>query len=349
MNLFQALEVAPDQVHFKFNVAFVQIQIAQMIYTLPETQRTLEEVETAATGLDEAIDSFSAIAKSPNPPFPRGDIEQRANMGRNTMRRQLDRAIQSQREYEQKNEARLQQAREMREAEIRKREDDKKKVEEAAAEQKRKIAEERQKMQERDRELAEQRLEDERRKEEAEMTTDSETGEKIKKKAKRKAGGGKRKKKGAESGTEADGTEGEDGGRSRLTSNTPASSGDERPRRRKKRKLERKGKAQTKYKSSELVIDSDSDDEANATMIQNAKLAEKYNSPLEDQDTSMHDNGDTADAVEQTAKPRPRAARIIDEEDDEDDAIADRDDVPMVDATVAAVGNGPDTELDTDL
>ncbi|KAK5006044.1 protein required for normal CLN1 and CLN2 G1 cyclin expression, partial [Cryomyces antarcticus] len=52
----RALEVAPEQVHFRFNVAFVQIQIAQLTYTLPESQRSLSDVMAASAGLDAAID-----------------------------------------------------------------------------------------------------------------------------------------------------------------------------------------------------------------------------------------------------------------------------------------------------
>ena len=115
----RALESSPEQLHFKFNVAFVQIQIAQLIYTLPEATRTLVDLEAAANGLDEAIESLMAIARSPNPPFPKNDIEQRANMGRNTMRKQLDRALQGQRDFESKNASRLEQARQQREAESR--------------------------------------------------------------------------------------------------------------------------------------------------------------------------------------------------------------------------------------
>lgn len=40
---------------FMFNVAFVQFQIVQFSMQLPETQRTLEDLEAAAKGLDEAI------------------------------------------------------------------------------------------------------------------------------------------------------------------------------------------------------------------------------------------------------------------------------------------------------
>ncbi|KAF2841406.1 tetratricopeptide [Patellaria atrata CBS 101060] len=325
----RALEVAPEQIHFKFNVAFVQIQIAQLIYTLPDSQRTLEEVETAALGLDQAIESFSAIAKSPNPPFPRGDIEQRANMGRNTMRKQLERAVQNQREYEQKHAARLQQAREAREAEIRKREEARRQAEEAANEQKRKIAEERQKMQEKDRELAELRAEEERRREEAEMTTDSETGERRKRV--KKKGGAKRKKK---TGGEEDETDGEvsDGGskrRSTAASATPASSGDERPRQKKKRKLERKSKTSSKYKSSERIVDSDEDDEALAQMNGNEGLAAKINTPGSGAEESMADEDEEGGPVSQ---PRKKTTRVIEDDDEDEEALENDADIPMKDA-----------------
>ena len=164
----RALEIAPEQIHFKFNIAFVQIQLAQLVYALPENQRTLQEVQSASEGLDEAIESFTTIAHSKNPPYPRHDIEQRANMGRNTMRRQLERAVASQGEYEERNASKLQQARQLREAELKKREDDKRRAEEIAAEQKRKLAEERHKLLEVSRSLAEKRAAEERRKEEAE-------------------------------------------------------------------------------------------------------------------------------------------------------------------------------------
>lgn len=296
----QALEIAPDQIHFSFNVAFVQIQIAQLLYSLPETQRTLEEVEHAAKGLDEAIESFITIAKSPNPPFPRHDIEQRANMGRNTMRRQLERAIQSQREYEEKNEARLQHARELRDAELEKRAAEKRKGEEVVEEHRRKIAEERQKMQERDRQLAEIRADEDRKKQDDdndEVSLDETTGKKKKKPSKR----GKKQKRGEDD----DDTDGDgDGGERR--SRTPRAEG-ERPKK-KKRKLERRApKENSKYKSSERVVDSDLDDD---------------DLPPDLPDTPADDdalNGDTpmADADEESdvRVSRRKLNRVVDEDE----------------------------------
>ena len=62
----RALGVSPENSHFKFNVAFVQFQIAQFVYSMPETARTLAEVQAAAVGLDEAIDSLGTASLDPD-------------------------------------------------------------------------------------------------------------------------------------------------------------------------------------------------------------------------------------------------------------------------------------------
>jgi RNA polymerase-associated protein CTR9 len=183
--------VAPEQVHLEFNVAFLQNQIAQLVYGLPETKRTVADVEAAATGLGAAIEAFERIAQAKTPPYPRSALEQRASMGRNTISKQLERALASQREYEAKNAAKLQQAREQRDAERRRREEVERQVHDAEVERKRKMAEERQLLIEETQRLAEMRAEEERAREEAELTTDSETGDRVKRKKKPS----KRKKK----------------------------------------------------------------------------------------------------------------------------------------------------------
>ncbi|KAK5000630.1 protein required for normal CLN1 and CLN2 G1 cyclin expression [Elasticomyces elasticus] len=372
----RALEAAPDQVHFRFNVAFVQIQIAQLIYTLPEGNRTLPDVETASQGLDEAIETFSAIAKGPNPPFPRSDIEQRANMGRNTMRKQLERAVQSQREYEQKNASRLESARQQREAALRRREEERKELETREIERRQKIKEERERIAEEDRKLADRLQEEAKAREEADYTTDEETGEKKKKEKRKKAAGGKRKKKGTEdTDTEGeiavDALDGEGARKSRqrsaATSTTPASDGEDRPKKKKRRKLERKSKGADKFKSAETVVDSDTDEDAVVVMNGNARLAEKVRRATETEggDDNEDDDGEDADAT--VVRPRKKPPRVIDDNEDEDDDDDEEDadvasppaaaddpgpeaeqaeaDVSMVDETVAAAGseNAPDS------
>ena len=371
----RALAIAPAQIHFKFNIAFVQISLAQLIYTLPESQRTLSEVQAAAEGLDAAIESFTEIAQSKTPPYPKHDIEQRANMGRNTMRRQLERAIQNQREYEEKNAAKLQEAREAREAEFRKRDEQRRAAEVAAAEQKRRVAEERHKMLELSRELAEKRAEEERRKEEMEYTTDSETGDRVKRKKVKR--GGKRKKKGDESdvGSGLDGDiEGETrtrrkGGGKSTEVNSAAASDGEGAKPKKRRKLARKGKESKpdKFKSSELVGDSDSDEVVTAPGTNGTAQAATPTAG-EDTDTMMPDSSplaspdDSEEEAPVAAPVRKKATRRIASDDEDEDeqtlpqldreldqaedkaqgnAFADGEDAPepMVKETVGAVGD----------
>ena len=371
----RALEIAPEQVHFKFNVAFVQIQVAQMVYTLPESQRTFQDVQSASDGLDEAIESLTMIAQSKNPPYPKHDIEQRANMGRNTMRRQLERALQGQKEYEDKNAAKLQQARDIREAEIRTRDQAKREAEEAALEEKRKIAEERHAMLEVSRKLAETRAEEERRKEEAEYTEDEETGERVKKKKKKASGGGKSKKRGEDTDTDGEVTGGETGTKARgrsTTENSALGTSDEERVPKRRRKLERKGAAKdrNKFKSSEIVVESESEEEGKAPPENSNGTGEAAGSEADNPDTSMHDAAD--DDEDETAAMRPRkhiSRRVDDDEEDEeeDEAVAPPTpaaeeggseqqvkgsdmtligdgDTAMVDASVAAAGDADAAE-----
>ncbi|KAF2425762.1 hypothetical protein EJ08DRAFT_700160 [Tothia fuscella] len=327
----QALAVAPHQIHFKFNVAYVQIQIAQLIITLPNESRSVAEVETALAGLDAAIDSFSEIAKAPNPPFPRNDLEQRANMGRNTMRKQVERVLRDQKEYEQANADKLAQAREAREAEARRREEEKRIAAEKAEEARQKILEERLEMQKRDRELAEARAEEERRREEEQLTTDTETGEK-KKRIKKK--GGKRKKKDVGSDTDGDLSGGDRRSREpRSRARSAVATGDEseEPKRKKKRKLERKStkgtsKAQDKYKSAEFINDDDDDDEELPPIADTNGDANGALTP----DSNMDEDQDEPAAI---TGQRRKAPRVVDDDDEEEDV----GDVSMQDLAPAAV------------
>ncbi|KAL8682901.1 MAG: hypothetical protein Q9186_001064 [Xanthomendoza sp. 1 TL-2023] len=316
----RALALAPQQIHFQFNIAFVQIQLAQLLNILPEPQRTLEDLLKASEGLEEAIESLGEIAKHPHPPYPRHDIEQRANMGRNTMRRQLERAVQAQREYEEKNAAKLQEAREAREVEMRRREEEKKRVEEQREEERRKVREERDKMALLSKELAERRADEERRREEAEYTTDEE-GARVKR-VKGKKKGGRRRKRGEDSDT---GTEGGDGGAEKAKKSrrnkkkagseegSSASEEDAGVKSKKKRKrLARRGGKEDKFKSQEMVVESDSEDARQA--------AAQLTNGDEDGDVQMPDAGD-GDGDEQTGvRPKSRKRVIEDEDEDEDEA-----------------------------
>ncbi|KAJ5144173.1 uncharacterized protein N7515_002960 [Penicillium bovifimosum] len=293
----RARNVSPDQLHLQFNVAFLQNQIASLAYGLQPTQKTLQDVQEAAEGLKEAIETFERLSSEKNPPYPSAALEQRANMGR-TISKQLDRAMQSQKEYEEKNAAKLQQAREAREEAKRIREEELRKAQEVEMERKKRIAEERAQMIEEVQRHALQRAEEERAREEAELTNDSETGDRVKRKKKTV---GKRKKKGH------DDFIADDDDREAARSGVD-SEGEAAPK--KRRRLERRsgGKAAKsgkpgKYKSSEMVVDSD-DEEARG-------------SADEDQDDLFDDEEPTEDAA-----PRRRGKatrRIADDDEDEDE------------------------------
>ncbi|KAK3368180.1 hypothetical protein B0H63DRAFT_564926 [Podospora didyma] len=319
----KALAVAPEQVHFKFNVAFSQIQLAMTIHGLSETQRTSAQLQAACEDLESAIKALDEIAASNQPPYPKHDIEQRSNMARNTQRKQLERASASQREYEEKNKEKLTAALEARQADLRRREEEKRKQEEIIRERQEKIKKEREEIAARDRALVEQRLEEERRRLEAEMTTDSETGEKMKRKRKpaapkrggssepraAKKGGSRRKKAAAaDTGDES----GDDEERERRA-----------PPKKKQRLTSRKESA--KYKSEEIIVDSDEEEDP----LDRAERA------LEDKGTPVSDDG--------SSRHRRRRSNRRDEDDDE---LSDRMDVDQ--EADAGVNNDNDEEEEDD-
>ncbi|KAL5121693.1 protein required for normal CLN1 and CLN2 G1 cyclin expression [Pleosporales sp. CAS-2024a] len=298
----QALKIAPSDLAFQFNVAFIHFQIAQTINNVPEAQRTLQQVDDAIAGLMEAIESLDRIAKAETPPFPRNDITSRANMGRNTMVKQLERAREKQVVYEEENKGKLEQARKLREEEIRRREEAKQKEEQAIQDRRRKIIEEQERIAVRDRELMEKRADEDRRRME-------EDEDRELRKAERKARGPKqpkRKKKDADSDTEGLGSDSEAEPRSRrrrtTASGTEGLSDEERPREKKKRKLARKSEPSGKYKSAEFV-DDDSDGDAEA-----AADTEKAEAQLASEDEDV------------AAAPRARKGRVVDDEDEDDEA-----------------------------
>lgn len=313
----QALEAAPENIAARFNVAFVQIQLAQMANQLPDASRTLADVEDAATGLDEAIATFGEIAKGPNPPFPRGDIEQRANMGRNTMKKQLASAIDRQAEYEKKNASRFEEARRRREEEVKRRQEARQEEESRAEAERIKIREERERMQQEDRDMVEKRLEEDRARMAAEYTTDEETGERKKREKKPKKS--KRKKKTDDSDLE-DGSEVE-GGKSRPRSGvTSATGSDGEARQKKKRRLERKGKtvANSKFKSADVVEESDEEE------MQVQTTATRDENGTADEDGADSTVGLTPPPDDEpfpqpsrTAQ-RKKNARVLDDDEDED-------------------------------
>lgn len=337
----KALAASPDQIHYKFNVAFVQIQLASMIYNLSEKQRSVQQLEEAAEGLEAAITALDEIAQDPHTPYPKHDVEQRANMARNTQRKQLERAIASQKEYEEKNKEKLQAAWEQRQAELKRREEERQKALEAERERQERIRKEREEIAAQDAKLAQERLERERARMEAEMTTDEETGEKVKRKRKAapKATGERKPKKG--------------GKKKKKAAENESESEEDRPAKRRK-----KGKAakvtNSKYKSAETVVDSDESEEGGEDELERAERRLERSATLESDNEGQQENVQQSDEekmdVDQEEKrgddedgedggvgrrPRGRRGRIVDSDEEEEDE-GDADEAPRSEAKVAS-------------
>jgi RNA polymerase-associated protein CTR9 len=352
----RALATQPEMVHLEFNIAFVQFQIAQLINSLPETQRTLEEVQDGAAGLEDAIQTFQTIAKVKQPPYPRSALEQRAAMGKNTMRKQLERAERAQKEYEERNQEKLALARGRREEELRQREADARRRREEEEDRQRRVGEDRRKMIEMTQRITEQQVAEQAAREAAEWTEDEATGQRIKRKELRKrtgagaggAGGskGKKRKGGADDAVDdfieddGDGSGNDLRGSQKSRSRTPRSDTAEPrapPKSSKRRRLERKAGAKpsksNKYKSSEIVVESDSDADAAvaAAAAAGAVAGQAVAAPAV---TNGDGNGNGGGSGEETAAaavagpvvssssrpPRKRKQhRMIADEDDDDD------------------------------
>lgn len=346
----RARDAAPEQAHLQFNIAFVQNQIASLVPSLPESQKTLQDVEAAAAGLEEAIETFTTLSKAKHPPYPRNSLESRASMCR-TMRKRLDRAMQSQKEYEEKNAAKIKALREAREAELRKKEEAQRKREEEEAERKRKIAEERARINEETLRIAEARAAEERALAEREMTEDSETGEKVKRSTKRKSGDKKRKKSRKQEKDDFIKDDPSDVEGSVAGSDSGREEKAKKPKH-KRRRLERRSEASrnNNYKSADTMPDSDEDmfgDQDDEDMFgdQDQEIPDRTTAKDVDMPDAFggdEDEDDEGPTVTRRRKPR----RQIDDDEDEEDNFTKSEPEPEASNKNDDVANAMDDDDD---
>ncbi|KAI0187267.1 hypothetical protein F4808DRAFT_446463 [Astrocystis sublimbata] len=337
----KALQISPEQSHFKFNVAFVQIQLVQHIMVVPETQRSLVQLEEAMEGLEAAIVALDEIAQHPQPPYPKVDLESRANMARNTQRKQLGRSIESQKEYEEKNKEKIAAVLEKRQADAKRREEERQQAVNQEKERQEKLRKDREEMmaKERERDKAMKKEED------AELTTDEETGEKV-----------KRKRKPKPSRTEDQQPKNRSQRKKKARREEDQESDDEsQPK--KKRRLAKKDNKQ--YKSAEIVVDSsddNGDDDDDDALDRAERAMENRSSPLSDADagskvdatedrmdvdhTTPRDEDEEQTTTRITSK-RARRGRVLDDSDEEDE---DEDGSPVKAADTSMADAAPDDE-----
>jgi RNA polymerase-associated protein CTR9 len=123
---------------YKFNITYIEYQLADFIRKLPPSKRSMEDLEQSTKGLEDAIVVLNVMAedKTLHPPYPAEDLKLRAEMG-STLLKQLEKALDEQREHEQGFESRLREAKKLKEEEEKKkleiqlkREEERKKMEE---------------------------------------------------------------------------------------------------------------------------------------------------------------------------------------------------------------------------
>ncbi|KAI1828235.1 hypothetical protein F4861DRAFT_173188 [Xylaria intraflava] len=340
----KALEVSPEQIHFKFNVAFVQIQLVQHIMNVPEAQRNLGQLEEAMEGLEAAIVALDEIAQHPQPPYPRVDVEQRANMARNTQRKQLGRQIESQKEYEEKNKEKIAVVLEKRQAEAKRREEERQQALAKEKERQEKIRKEREETAAKERERDQAR----RAEEEAELTTDEETGERVRRKRKPKPRVEDRPER----------PERPERPRSRsqkkkIKRDEEESEEESQPK--KKRRLAKKDNKQ--YKSAETVVDSSDEDGEDNALERAERTIENRSSPLSDLDDASgvdaaedrmsvdevaNQDEDEEQAATRTMSKRARRGRVLDDSDEEGDEAGAGSAVKAATSDDSAAENGGD-------
>ncbi|KAK5090056.1 protein required for normal CLN1 and CLN2 G1 cyclin expression [Lithohypha guttulata] len=350
----RALATAPDSPHLRFNVAFIQFQIVLLVNSLSDAERTLDDLVTAKTGLEEAIATFEEVATVPNPPYPKAMLEQRAAMSKGTMMKQVDRAMQQQSDYERANTEKLAEAKRRREEELRARDAaaQRRKEEEEARE-----AEVRRKREEYQEEAA-RKAEEFRQaaliREAAEYTTDEETGDRVKRQKKKKGEGRSKKRKARddedgfiEHDEDSDSQAGHTGGRERtpISGTDDDKEQDKQPK--KKRKLERKARPvkekpsrkpkekEGKFKSQAVVVDSDDSEEEAAETPQGSGSEAVNDAPTpktggEDGDVDMQEDDAQSGAKTRPAPRQRKQLRTIADDDEDEEG----EDVPVVPSSV---------------
>lgn len=289
----------------KFNVSFIQFNIAQFVCKLDFNKRTVEDIKEAISGLNESIETLNSLSNEKQPPYPAELLKQRASMASNTLINQLERSLKEQEEYSVKFEDKLREAQELRKLEKARAEAEelKRKQEEEAKEAK--LKEEYLKLQEQAREWEKEResfIDDENEEKEKKskksknaIVTDDELSDAddkivVGKKSKKNGKAGKRK------------TDGENSGEA------------------KKRKL---AKTSKKYKSADIVEDSDEDDGG----FDESKLGDEDEDSDVDQDEKMEDEPDALEQAEAKIESSEKAAAAGSssekEGDKEDDDIDD--------------------------
>ena len=104
---------------FKFNVAYVQLHVAEFVSRLPIEQKSTDMVDQAIASLQEAIQVLNSLASDDekHPPYPKAELRSRANLASTTLLNRLSQAREEVAESASKAEMKIQEAIKLREEE----------------------------------------------------------------------------------------------------------------------------------------------------------------------------------------------------------------------------------------
>ena len=102
----------------KFNLAYVQFQVAEFISKTESSQRVVEDIDRAIVDLHSAIESLNELASEEEqyPPYPKSDLKARANLGTALLNR-LNLALKETSETNEKIAVKLEEAMKLRDEE----------------------------------------------------------------------------------------------------------------------------------------------------------------------------------------------------------------------------------------
>lgn len=101
----------------RYNVSFIQFQIADFITKLPIEERSLDDINEAITNLNFAIETLNSLAskEEEHPPYPKSELKARADLGETTLLNRLNASLDETRQSIAQLEGKLEEAKKLRE------------------------------------------------------------------------------------------------------------------------------------------------------------------------------------------------------------------------------------------
>ncbi|KZT29077.1 TPR-like protein [Neolentinus lepideus HHB14362 ss-1] len=179
----QALHLQPNDKVTLYNIAMIQQKAAEMMFALPTTKRSLQELERAIEHAGHAQKLFASLASDPSSqvPYSKDIADQRKKYG-DSMLRRADEQLAQQRQHETETQARLSAARQ-------KRQEEKERLEQLEREEMERLRKQAEELAEERRKAREQALEWSRQAKDLSDEEDIDRPRKQRKTAKKQKGG----------------------------------------------------------------------------------------------------------------------------------------------------------------